>query len=104
MLNNQSGIYFYKATYKHSDDYGKLDETQLRNTVNCYPNNYEDHTRVAFAVFYFRKNTEDVDMWSYWMTTKKVEDFLSKYDSDLFDWTLIDHADLPENVQKSVLH
>jgi hypothetical protein len=113
MLNNQSGIYFYKATYKHSDDYGKLDETQLRNTVNCYPNNYEDHTRVAFAVFYFRKNTEDVDMWSYWMTTKKVDDFLSKYDSDLFDWTLIDHAeftnvisvtDLPENVQKSVLH
>lgn len=112
LVNNQTPAYFYKATYRHPGDFARLDEIQLRNTVNCYPNNYEDHTRVAFATFYFKKNT-DVELTSYWMTTKKNTDFLSEFDVNLFDWEVIDCAtfvgvvsatDLPDNVQKSVLH
>jgi hypothetical protein len=86
LLINSNSLFFYKAKYLHSSDYDSYNELQFSNAVNSFPTGYEDYTRNAFALFYFDKK-DTVNIETFWITSKPVEQVLSDYDRGLFDWT-----------------
>jgi hypothetical protein len=86
LLTNANSLFFYTATYLHSDDYNTYNELQYSNAINSFPTSFEDYTRNAFALFYFDKTSLTVNVNAFWITSKPVEQLLSDYDKSLFDW------------------
>lgn len=87
LLVRSNALFFYKGTYLHSSDYDSYSELQFSNAVNSFPTSYEDYTRNAFAIFYFDKK-ENVQIESFWITSKPIEQVLSDYDRGLFNWNV----------------
>jgi hypothetical protein len=86
MLTRGGSLYFYKGKYLHSKDYDTYSELQFSNLVNSFPVSFEDYTKNAFALFYFKKG-EHVDVNTFWITSKPIAQVMSDYDCGLFEWS-----------------
>jgi len=86
MLIKNNEMFFYKGKYLHSEDYNTYSELQFTNAVNSFPISFEDYTKNAFALFYFTKE-EELTINSYWITTKPIDNLLSTFDKELFEWS-----------------
>lgn len=109
MLSRSNSLFFYNATYLHSSDYNSYSELQFLNAVNSFPTSFEDYTRNAFALFYFIKS-DCVTVDTFWITSKPVEQILSDYDKNLFDWKesscddFLTSSEKYKNANLSMLH
>jgi len=100
LLIRTGSLCFYKAEYLHSKDYDTYSELQFSNAINSFPLSFEDYTKNAFALFYFNKG-EKVTVSTYWITSKPVDQVLSTYDKELFNWT---ESNCEEFLSASVQH
>lgn len=100
MLSRSGSLYFYKGNYLHSKDYDTYSELQFSNLVNSFPVSFEDYTKNAFALFYFNKG-EHVNVSTFWITCKPVEQIMSVYDCSLFEWV---DSNCDEFLSASMLH
>ena len=100
MLTRANSLYFYKAIYLHSADYNSYSELQFANAVNSFPISFEDYTKNTVGLFYFDKG-DNITVTSYWITSKPVEQILSNYDRELFNWT---ESTCEEFLSSSKLH
>ena len=109
LLVNSNSLFFYNAIYLHSADYNSYNELQFSNAVASFPTGFEDYTRNAFALFYFDK-TETISVNTFWITSKPIEQVLSDYDKNLFDWKesscdkFLSSGELYKDASLSMLH
>lgn len=109
LLVRSNSLFFYKGSYLHSSDYDSYNELQFSNAVNSFPTSYEDYTRNAFAIFYFDKK-DNVNIETFWITSKPIEQVLSEYDRGLYNWVssnssdFLSSSELYKDASYSMLH
>ena len=82
-------LYFYQGEYKNNSDFNHLNDLQLRNTIQGFPNGFDDDiTKKCLTIFCFN-GIHGVELTSYWLTTQSIDTILNKSDYDAFNWNNI---------------
>lgn len=94
-------LYAYSGNYMANQDFNQLDELQLRNTINGFPNGFDDDVGKNCAViFNFTGTTKNVVLSSLWLCVKPLDKFLNKVDYDAFAWTPLTIANVVELIEQ----
>ncbi len=83
-------LYFYQGDYKNNSDFNHLNDLQLRNTIQGFPNGFDDDVnKKCLTIFCFNGNEQNINLTSFWLTTQPLDNVLNKTDYDAFNWTNI---------------
>jgi hypothetical protein len=94
-------LYAYSGNYLSNQDFNHLDELQLRNTINGFPNGFDDDvSKNCAGIFNFSGTTGNVVLSSLWLCVKPLDKFLNKADYDAFVWTPLTIADVAELIDQ----
>lgn len=93
---------FYEGLYKNNDDMNELNELQLRNTIQGFPNGFDDDvSKNCMVIFKFNGYIGNLDLVSYWITKKPIENILNNNDLNAFIWKDIDETMFISNIMSS---
>jgi hypothetical protein len=97
-------LYFYKGEYNNNSDFENLNDLQIRNTIQGFPNGFDDEiTKKCLAIFCFN-GEKNVELVSYWLTTQPIDILLNKIDNDAFVWTTINSDTFIELIRQETTY
>jgi len=81
-------LYFYHGNYNNNSDFNQLNDLQLRNAIQGFPNGFDDDiAKKCLAIFCFNGSEQNIILNSFWLTTQPLNNILNETDYNAFEWT-----------------
>jgi len=100
-LKMLSNMFYYRGIYKAVDSFSQLSDLQLRNTINGFPNGFDDDVaKNCLAIFQLNRLNEnknddsEMELRSYWITKCPIQNIIGCSDYEAFTWAQIDMNEL----------
>lgn len=97
VLNNED-VHFYSTKYSDPSSFSHLTEDSLPNILKGIAKNADSFSKNILAVMNLNGSPGNVEIIGYWMSIGPVEDNISQFDRDAYDWTEITYHDFNNNL------